>query len=67
VGPTLVVGEPKPLFDTAPYTTIGVSFDAAPDGRLLMKRPVGAATARPDQIILVENFFAELRSKMNSR
>lgn len=49
-------GEPQQLFDASPYITIDSYFDVAPDGRFLMKRPVGAVTARPDEIILVEIF-----------
>ena len=67
VGPTLGVDDSMQLFDSSPDNPIGISFDVAPDDHFLMTRPVGAATARPDDIILVENFFADLRAKLKSR
>ncbi|MFN8582934.1 MAG: protein kinase [Gemmatimonadaceae bacterium] len=66
-GATFVSGEPKRLFDASPYNVVNVGFDVAPDGRFLMIRPAGAGVARSSEIVLVENFFQELVSKVKSR
>ena len=66
-GETLVVGEPKRLFDASAYNLGNVGFDVAPDGRFLMIRPVGAAAARPSELVFVDNFFQELESKVKSK
>jgi serine/threonine-protein kinase len=62
-GSAFIVGEPQRLFDATLYSVPILSFDVAPDGRFLMIRPSGAATLRPDEMILVENAFAELSGK----
>ena len=66
-GQTLVVGEPKQLFDASPYNATVAPFDVARDGRFLMIRPVGAAAVRRDEIVLVENFFQELEAKAKAK
>ena len=66
-GQTLVIGEPKRLFDASAYHLDRVLFDVAPDGRFLMTRPVGSGAAPPNELVLVENFFQELDSKVKSR
>ena len=66
-GETLANDEPKGLFDASAYNLTNVLFDVAPDGRFLMIRPVGAAAARPSELVLVENFFQELARKVKSR
>ncbi|HSQ32043.1 MAG TPA: protein kinase [Gemmatimonadaceae bacterium] len=66
-GQTLVIGEPKRLFDASAYNLDRVLFDVAPDGRFLMTRPVGSGGARPKELVLVENFFQELETKVKSR
>jgi len=67
LGETLVVGEPKRLFDTSPYNLGSVGYDVAPDGRFLMVRPVGASAARSSELVLVENFFQELASRVKPK
>jgi serine/threonine-protein kinase len=66
-GQTLVTREPKRLFDVSAYDLDHVRFDVAPDGRFLMIRAVGSATARAGELVLVENFFQELEDKVKSR
>jgi len=63
-GPAFVSGEPKRLFDAVAYGAPGFGFDVAGDGRFLMIRPVGAVVPRPDELILVENFVEELKTKV---
>jgi hypothetical protein len=45
------------------FNALSARSPAATDGRFLMIRPVGAAAARPSEIVLVQNFFQELESK----
>jgi len=42
---------------------VNVFFDAAPDGRFVMVRPVGVSSVRSSELVFVENFFRELTSK----
>jgi serine/threonine-protein kinase len=65
-GPSISTSPPEPLFDASALGAgnPGVGFDVAADGRFLMVRGVGAAVRRPDELILVENFFDELRAKV---
>ncbi|HTI61888.1 MAG TPA: protein kinase [Gemmatimonadaceae bacterium] len=65
-GQTLIVGEPKRLFDASAYNVVNALYDVAPDGRFLMLRSVGAA-ARSHELVLVENFFQELEGKVKSK
>jgi Tol biopolymer transport system component len=62
-GETLVIGEPKRLFDASAFNLTSVQYDVAPDGRFLMIRSIGAASARPSELVWVENFFQELASR----
>jgi serine/threonine protein kinase/Tol biopolymer transport system component len=39
------------------------SFDIAPDRRILLSRPLSSDSRRPDELILVQNAFDELRAK----
>ena len=66
-GETLVIGEPKRLFDATAYNLVNVFFDVAPDGRFLMIRPVGVAALHPSELVFVENFFQELTRKVKSK
>ena len=63
--PTLDVGEPRRLFSAVDYTFIGgPGFDIAPDGRFLMTRIVGSGGPVREDLIVVQNFFDELRAKV---
>jgi serine/threonine-protein kinase len=66
-GQTLVLGEPKQLFDLSTNYAITNGFDVARDGRFLMIRPVGSAAALRDEIVLVENFFQDLEAKVKTK
>jgi Tol biopolymer transport system component len=59
--PGFRVVERTPLFDTTDYDwdiTLGLMYDVSPDGqRFVMTRGQGAST---EQLILVQNWFAEL-------
>ena len=41
----------------------GLPFDVAADGRFLTVRFAGGVSAHPDELILVENAFEDLKSK----
>jgi serine/threonine protein kinase len=62
--PTLSVGKPKKLF-AGSYDRTNVAhpyYDVSPDGkRFLMIRPSGQGLSTLTQIILVQNFFEELK------
>jgi len=62
--PTFSVGRATVLFPAAGYTSRGFTqqYAVAPDDRrFLMVRPVGSGS--PDNIIVVENWFEELKAK----
>jgi len=62
--PTFAVGRATVLFQAAGYTSRGFTqqYAVAPDDRrFLMVRPVGSGS--PDNIIVVENWFEELKAK----
>ena len=42
------------------------AFDVVPDGWFLLSKPPGADD-RPDAVIIVQNFFAELRSRVKPK
>jgi serine/threonine-protein kinase len=64
-GSAFATGVPKRLFSGQPYREGGTVFDVSPDGqRFLMTRPVGATVERPDELIVVQNFFEDLRAKV---
>jgi eukaryotic-like serine/threonine-protein kinase len=68
--PTLEVGAPRRLFSAADYTFAGgPGFDVSPDGqRFLFTRLVGSAVGPPrEELIVVQNFFEELRLKVSAR
>lgn len=63
---TFTMGEQRVLFSTAGYdvSVNGKTYDVSPDGsRFVMIRP---ARKSHDQLIVVENFFEELRSRVGS-
>jgi hypothetical protein len=62
--PTFEIGRATPLFPAGGFVSNGATtqYDVSPDDRrFLMIRPVGASA--PDKLIVVENWFEELRSK----
>ena len=65
-GAAFATGVPKRLLSGQPYGQGGgASFDVSPDGqRFLMTRPVGVTAQRPDELVVVQNFFEELRTKV---
>jgi len=64
-GAVYSAGIPRRLFGAEPYLVLNQSFDVHPDGkRFLMVRSVGAITEHADELIVVENFFEELKAKV---
>ena len=64
-GPVFTAGVPSVLFSTEPFQSadISVGYDVHPDGkRFLMLRQIGGA--RLDELILVENLPALLRTRV---
>jgi hypothetical protein len=56
------------LFSTNPFALTTTLFDVAPDGRrFLMSRPIGAEEQRVDEVILVQNFFGELKARVKPK
>jgi len=63
-GPVFKIDSPRRLFSLERYAGAGGQFDISPDARrFVMTRPMGAVTQRPDELIVVQNFFEELRAK----
>jgi Tol biopolymer transport system component len=63
-GAAFATGVPKRLFSSQSLVQGGSAFDVSADGqRFLMSRAVGAAVQRPDELVVVQNFFEELRAK----
>ena len=46
------------------YSASNTAVDVAADGRFLMRRFAGTSGGRPDELILVENSFEELKAKV---
>ncbi len=69
-GSTLQLGEPDELFRVPREVlipgalTLYTPWDVAADGRFLMVRTISEVQAEPGAIIVVENFFEELRTKV---
>jgi Tol biopolymer transport system component len=65
--PSFTAGKSRPLFE-GPYVPTPVTFpnyDVSPDGqRFLMLKPTEQAQAPPTQIIVVQNWFEELKQKV---
>lgn len=58
------VDRPRRLFNVERYSAAGNAFDIGPDGRrFIMTGPVSAVTQRPDELIVVQNFFEDLKAK----
>lgn len=66
IRPSFAPGRPHLLFeaDFEPGGTSTANYDLTADGRrLLMIKPV-ATTPAPSRLVVVENWFAELREKL---
>jgi hypothetical protein len=60
------LGTPEKLFE-GPYVFIEgpTPFDVAPDGRFLMLKESGeVGTTAPDDLIVVQNWFEELKARV---
>ena len=68
LGPTLVAGRQRVLFELPmrPIVTGFRPYDLAPDGRFLIVRidEPGAGTAKPPEIVVVQNWFEELKRRV---
>jgi eukaryotic-like serine/threonine-protein kinase len=68
LSPTFSAGTPHRLFAASAYLPASYPFDVSPDGRrFLMSRPVGGGSARPDELILVQNAFEELKARVKAK
>ena len=68
-GPVFSFGVPAVLFATEPFGAgnAAIGYDVHPDGkRFILLRQVGSAVRR-DELILVENLFGELETKVTKR
>jgi len=60
--PTLKATTPRMLFEKTGYGVGTRQYDVAPDGqRFLMLKQSGEVTATPPQIVVVKNWFEELK------
>ena len=61
--PTFSAGSPKMLFQGDYFDTGGRHYDVDREGRrfLVFKNPAAASNAPAPRLILVQNFFAELK------
>ena len=65
LAPTFAFGTPRRLFAVAEFVTLNTPFEVGTDGRrFLMTRPAGGQSARADELIVVQNFFEELKAKL---
>ncbi len=69
--PTFRVGDQRELFPVGPEFLRGINYrlyDLSPDDRrFVMLRPVGQAPESDVRVVLVENWFEELKRKMEGR
>ena len=65
-GPVFSPGIPKELFSASQYAPMApFPFDVSHDDRrFLFTRPVGSQAQRSDELVVVENFIEELKSKV---
>ena len=65
LSPAFSMGKARRLFAAVEFIAAGSSFDVSADGRrFLMSRPAGADDERSDELVVVENFFEELKAKV---
>jgi hypothetical protein len=57
-------GKPTQLIAAGKYSNAWNTYDIAKDGRFLMLKHSKAAPAAPDRIIVVQNWFDELRARV---
>ena len=71
VEPTFRVGDQRELFPVGPEFLRGSNYrlyDLSPDDRrFVMLRPVGQEAGSDLRVVLVENWFVELKQKMAGR
>ena len=64
-GPVFQAGPPQRLFSTRPFASYLTSaYDVAPDGRFLFLRDIRTGPQRDDELIVVQNFFEELKARV---
>jgi hypothetical protein len=65
-GQSLSIGTPRRLFDTPLGVNTNIrGYDLSPDGsKFLMVEPKPRTPLRPSQIVLVQNWFDELRRRV---
>ena len=65
-GPWFSVKELKPLFDATPFSLDGYhqAFEVTKDGKFIFLGPLGSVAARPLRLVQVDNWFADLRARM---
>ena len=64
-GPVFAPGSPQRLFNAFAFNAQVASYDVHPDGkRLLMTRAAGAVALQRDELVIVQDFFEELRAKV---
>jgi eukaryotic-like serine/threonine-protein kinase len=65
LAPTFAAGTPHRLFAAADFLPGSIPFDVSRDGRrFLMSRQAGRASPRSDELVIVQNFFTELKAKV---
>jgi len=63
--PTFAAGTPRRLFAAADNSALTSGYDVSRDGRrFLMARPVGRNAKNTDELVVVQNFFTELKAKV---
>jgi Tol biopolymer transport system component len=65
--PSFTAGKPHMLFEGqyVPTAVLFPNYDVSPDGqRFLMLKPTEQAEAAPTQIVVVQNWFEELKQKV---
>ena len=67
--PSLVMGTPVKLFEGRFFSgLVGRTYDVSPDGRRFLMIKDAASTAElPPQIVIVENWFEELKRRVPAR
>jgi eukaryotic-like serine/threonine-protein kinase len=64
-GAVLQVGLPQRLFSTRGFADYHLAaFDVAPDGRFIALREIRTGPRRDDQLVVVQNFFEELKARV---
>jgi len=64
-GPVFEAGLPTRRFSTREFTGyLTAGFDVASDGRIIAVRDIRSGPQRDDELIVVQNFFEELKAKV---